>query len=115
MNIENKFSINLDNVIWATEKQKNTEHWNISGRLKKISNQEFKFDLRHLSNFPQDKIGKLVNSESKADKVLFEDNKNWILIDTQELIKYMKEHGLKEVKLEELIDNIHWNILLPKK
>jgi hypothetical protein len=30
MNIEDKFSINLDNIIWPTEKQKNTEHWNIS-------------------------------------------------------------------------------------
>ena len=46
---------------------------------------------------------------------LFEDDKNWILVDTQELIKYMKAYGLKEINLEELIKNIDWNIILPKK
>jgi hypothetical protein len=34
---------------------------------------------------------------------------------TQELIKYMKAYGIKEVKLEELIKSIEWNIILPKK
>jgi hypothetical protein len=89
-------------------------NYQVEGLLKQ-SNQYYKFDIRYLSDFPQDKIGKLIDSESQADKVLFEDNKNWILIDTKELIKYMEEHGLKEVKLEELIKNIDWNIILPKK
>ena len=88
--------------------------YQVEGLLKQ-SNQYYKFDIRYLSDFPQDKIGKLIDSESQADKVLFEDNKNWILIDTKELIKYMEEHSLKEVKLEELIKNIDWNIILPKK
>jgi hypothetical protein len=47
--------------------------------------------------------------------ILFEDDINWILVDTQELIKHMKAYSLKEVKLEELINNIDWNIILPKK
>jgi hypothetical protein len=88
--------------------------YQVQGLLKK-SNQYYKFDIRYLSDFPHDKIGKLIDSESQADKVLFEDDTNWILVDTQELIKYMKKHSLKEVKLEELIKNIDWNIVLPKK
>jgi len=87
--------------------------YQVEGLLKQ-SNQYLKFDIRFLNDF-NDKKGKLINSESQADKVLFEDDKNWILVDTQELIKHMKAYGLKEVKLEELIKSIDWNIILPKK
>ncbi len=99
----------LSNVKWIDNKQ-----WQVEGIIKKLSNQYFKFDIQFLKDF-DDKKGKLINSKSKADKVLFEDDKNWILVDTQELIKYMKDHSLKEIKLEELIKNIDWNIILPKK
>lgn len=98
----------LTNVTW----NKN-DSYQVEGLLKQ-SNQYLKFDIRFLKDF-DDKKGKLINSKSQADKVLFEDDQNWILVDTQELIKYMKDHSLKEVKLEELIKNIDWNIILPKK
>ena len=99
----------LTNVNWI-----NNKDWQVEGNIKKLSNQYYKFDISFLKDFT-DKKGKLVNSKSQADKVLFEDAKNWILVDTQELIKHMKEHSLKEVKLEELIKSIEWNIILPKK
>jgi len=98
----------LTNVKWN-----NNKTWQIEALLKQ-SNQYFKFDIQFLKDF-DDKKGKLINLKSKADKILFEDDKNWILVDTQELIKYMKHHSLKEVKLEKLIKNIDWNIILPKK
>ena len=98
----------LTNVTWHENNS-----YQIEGLLKQ-SNQYLKFDIRFLKDF-DDKKGKLINSKSEADKVLFEDDQNWILVDTQELIKYMKDHSLKEVKLEELIKNIDWNIILPKK
>ena len=90
------------------------EDWQVEGNIKRLSNQYLKFDIRFLKDF-NDKKGKLINSKSQADKVLFEDGQNWILVDTQGLIKYMRAYGLKEVKLEELIKNIDWNIILPKK
>jgi hypothetical protein len=96
------------NVKWCENNS-----YQVEGLLKD-SNQYYKFDIRFLNDF-NDKKGKLINSKSQADKVLFEDDKNWILVDTQELVKYMKEHSLKEVKLEELIKSIDWNIVLPKK
>ena len=96
-------------VIWHESK-----NYQVEGLLQQ-SNQYYKFDIRNLNDFPENKKGKLINSKSEADKVLFEDDKNWILVDTQELIKHMKAYGLKEVKLEELIKNIDWNIILPKK
>ena len=99
----------LSNVKW-----KDNNQWQVEGIIEKLSNQYLKFDIRFLNDF-NDKKGKLINSKSEADKVLFEDDKNWILVDTQELIKYMKHYGLKEVKLEKLIKSIDWNIILPKK
>ena len=98
----------LKNVVWHE-----SSSYQVEGLLKQ-SNQYLKFDIRFLKDF-NDKKGKLIDSKSEADKVLFEDNQNWILVDTKELIKYMKDHSLKEIKLEELIKNIDWNIILPKK
>ena len=100
----------LTNVKWN-----NNQTWQVEGNIEKLSNQYYKFDIRYLNDFSKDKKGKLINSKSQADKVLFEDDQNWILVDTQELVKYMKEYSLKEVKLEQLIKNIDWNIILPKK
>jgi len=99
----------LTNITWHENSS-----YQVDGLLQQ-SNQYYKFDIRYLNDFPEDKKGKLINSKSQADKVLFEDDENWILVDTQELIKHMKAYGLKEVKLEELIKNIDWNIILPKK
>ena len=99
----------LSNVKW-----KDNNQWQVEGIIEKLYNQYLKFDIRFLNDF-NDKKGKLINSKSEADKVLFEDDKNWILVDTQELIKHMKEHSLKEIKLEQLINTIDWNIILPKK
>jgi len=98
----------LLNVKWCENNS-----YQIEGLLKG-SNQYYKFDIRFLNDF-KSKKGKLITSKSQADKVLFEDDINWILVDTKELIKHMKINNLKEVKLEELINNIDWNILLPKK
>jgi hypothetical protein len=106
-------NINFVNKCLTNIKWHKNSSYQVEGLLKQ-SNQYYKFDIRFLNDF-NDKKGKFINSKSKADKVLFEDNQNWILVDTQELIKYMKDHNLKEVKLEELIKNIDWNIILPKK
>ncbi len=100
----------LTNVTWNLD----NEQWQVSGIINRISNEYLKFDIRFLKDF-NNKKGKLTNSRSESDKILFEDNKNWILIDTQELIKYMKKNNLKEIELEKLINNIQWNIILPKK
>jgi len=98
----------LQNVTWHVNK-----NYQVEGLLKK-SNQYYKFDIRYLSDYPNNKKGKLINSKSYADKVLFEDKKNWILVDTEELKKYMIENKLKEVKLEDLLSKLEWNIILPK-
>jgi hypothetical protein len=99
----------LTNVKWYEN-----QNYQVEGLLNN-SNKYYKFDIRYLNDFPQNKRGKLIDSESTADKVLFEDDKNWILIDVEEFVKYMKKHNLKEIKIEDLLFNIDWNIILPKE
>jgi hypothetical protein len=99
----------LSDVLWNNEND-----WQVQGIVKNLSNQYLKFDIRFLKDF-NNKQGKFISSKSKADKILFENDQNWILVDTQELIKYMEKNSLKEVTLEDLIKDINWNMILPKK
>ena len=115
MNIETRFSIYLDNITWPTDTQKNTEHWNISGILKKNSNQEFKFDVRPMFQMSNNQLGKKASTASRANKIVFETDKEWVIIDVIELNTYIKKHKLKIVQLEDLISKLEWNIILPKK
>jgi hypothetical protein len=115
VNIETKFSIHLNNIIWPTKIQKNNEHWNISGVLKKNSNQEFKFDVRPMFQMHNNQLGKKGTTASKADKMVFDIEDKWVIIDIEELHSYIKQHKLKVVELEQLISKLEWNIILPKK
>ena len=115
MNIETKFSIHLDNILWPTEEQENNEQWNISGRLKKNSNQEFKFDVRPMFQMPNNQLGKKGTTSSKADKIVFETNKDWVIIDVPELHEYVRKQSVKIVQFEDLLVKLEWNIVLPKK
>ena len=115
MNIETKFSIYLDNIIWPTETQKKTEHWNVSGVLKKNSNQEFKFDVRPMFQMPNNQLGKHGTTASKADKIVFETDKDWVIIDVPELHEYVRKQSVKIVQFEDLLVKLEWNIVLPKK
>ena len=100
----------LENVKYATPYQKKTEQWNIQGILKGRYNQSYKFDLRPLKN--NSKPGSL---KTKADKMVFDIEDKWIIVDIEELHTYIKEHKLKIVQLEDLISKLEWNIILPKK
>jgi hypothetical protein len=115
VNIETRFSIHLNNIIWPTETQKNNEYWNVSGVLNKNSNQEFKFDVRPMFQMPNNQLGKKASTVSKADKIVFETDEDWVIIDVMELNTYIKKHKLKIVQLEDLISKLEWNIILPKK
>ncbi len=115
MNIETRFSIHLNNIIWPTETQRNNEHWNVSGVLKKNSNQEFKFDVRPMFQMPNNQLGKKGKTSSKADKIVFETDKEWIIIDFPELHDYVRKQSVKIVQFEDLLVKLEWNIVFSKK
>ena len=116
--IEKKFSNYLDNVIWPTTQQKINENWNISGILKKHSNQYLKFDVRSMFSMLDNLFGKKMTTSNKSDKVVFETDKNWIILDTSELNTYILNLNLYEnnrvIKLENLISDLNWNIYVNK-
>ena len=114
MNIETRFSIHLNNIIWPTEEQKNNEHWNVSGVLKKNSNQEFKFDVRPMFQMPNNQLGKKATTASKADKIVFETDKDWVIIDVLELHEYIKKQSLTVIQFEDLLNKLEWNIYISK-
>lgn len=90
------------------------EHWNVSGILKQRSNQEFKFDVRPMFTLSNKQIGKKGNTKSKADKMVFETDKEWVIIDIEELHKYLKKQKSNTIQFEDLIKKIDWNIFIKK-
>ena len=114
MNIEENFSIHLNNIIWPTEIQKNNEHWNVAGVLKKNSNQEFKFDVRPMFQMLNNQLGKKGTTSSKADKIVFETNEKWVVIDVSELHEYVKKQSLTVVQFEDLLNKLEWNRYIAK-
>tara|TARA_R110000868_G_scaffold392639_1_gene663364 strand:+ start:206 stop:562 length:357 start_codon:yes stop_codon:yes gene_type:complete len=88
--------------------------WHVQGRLKNKSNQEFKFDVGLMFNMPNNELGKKGSTASRADKMVFEDLNQWIIIDLKELYKYLKNKKLQKVYLQDLISELEWNIILPK-
>jgi hypothetical protein len=114
-NIEQRFSNNLKNVIWPTEEQKEKEHWNVAGILKTNSNQEFKFDVRSMFAMPNNQLGKKATTASKANKIVFETEVDWVVIDTEELHTYIRTNKLNTVQFEDLLNKLEWTIVLPKK
>lgn len=106
------FTKHLDDKVFATKKQKEKEIWDVKGRLKK-GNQIFKFDLSPVKKF-SNKIEKTGYFKSKADKMVFENIKEWIIFDVEELHSYVKNKKTKDFNIDELINNLNWNLILPK-
>ena len=107
------FLKHLENIKHASKKEKEKEFWNIEGIIKNKSNQSFKFDLRPISKHGNE-LGKKGNTETKANKMVFDMKDQFIVVDTEELHHYLKEKKLKEVHLQDLISELEWNIILPK-
>ena len=106
-----RFIDQLINPIEPTIKQKKEELWDVSGILKDRSNQEFKFDLRPLNK----DLSKKGSFKTKADKMVFETDKEWVIIDVPELHEYVRKQSLTVVQFEDLLNKLEWNIILPKK
>jgi hypothetical protein len=100
------FYSKLKNYRLADLKQKKTELWDVEGIL---HNQKFKFDTRPIKN--NIKIGSF---KTKADKMVFDIKDQYIIIDIEELHQYIKENKNKDLKLNDLISNLEWNIFIPK-
>ena len=106
------FLKNIVDPIFATDHQRKTEIWDVEGRLKN-GNQPFKFDIRPLRQVAN-KAEKIGYFKSKSDKMVFETTNQWVIFDTEELNEYVKSKDKKDVNVDELLNNLSWNLILDK-
>lgn len=109
-----KFEDQLIDIKHANKKQVQQEYWHIEGILKSKSNQKFKFDLSPIIKFKKDDYGKIGHFKSKADKIVFDFQNTWILVDTEELHEYIKANNIKDLDLNILLKELSWNIIIDK-
>jgi len=100
------FYSKLKNYKVANLKQRKTELWDVEGIL---HNQKFKFDTRPIQN--NIKIGSF---KTKADKMVFDIKDQYIIVDVEELHKYIKKNKFTELNLHSLLKELDWNIILEK-
>lgn len=103
----------IENIKYPTQEQREKELWDISGNLKG-RNQVFKFDTRPLQKI-SDLIVKKMTTRSKADKVAFESDNYIIIVDAEELHTYVKANKISKIHIQEILNKLDWNIILPKK
>ena len=89
--------------------------WHVQGMLKDKSNQIFKFDVRGMSKIDDKKLEKTGNTNSNADKMVFETTTHWIILDILEMNKYIEKYNIKDVLFDDLLSKLDWNIILTKK
>jgi hypothetical protein len=100
-----KFVDRLKNVTYATNNQKKKELWDVEGIL---NNQLYKFDLRPLKN-----NAKGGSFKTKADKIVFEDKDRYIVLDVEELHRYLRDNSKRVVDISELASKLEWCIIQP--
>lgn len=106
MSILDRFKDYLINIEYPTKNR----GWNISGILKKRSNEHLKYDVRSMSEI-NDIIAKQISTASQADKLVFETKNYWLIIDNKELKNYVKTNKLKIVYLDNIIKELNtWTI-----
>ena len=107
------FIENIEDPVFATEKQRKQEIWDVEGRLKN-ANQIFKFDIRPIKPVNKGISEKIGYFNTKADKIVFEAKDHWIVFDTEELHEYIKSGEKRDFNLDELLNNLSWNLIIDK-
>tara|TARA_R110002020_G_scaffold132527_3_gene295919 strand:+ start:904 stop:1236 length:333 start_codon:yes stop_codon:yes gene_type:complete len=110
VSIVKRFANHLIEIEYPTH----PEHWNIAGILKNKSNQHLKFDVRNMFKLPEGLVGKKGYTATKADKMVFETDKKWIILDVPEIHKYLKKHKSRVIYLDNLIDKLEWSTYISK-
>jgi hypothetical protein len=102
MNIVDRFAKNLVHIIYPPEKCS----WHISGILPKHSNQIHKYDVRGMRAEDNGHLSKPGSTSSKADKMVFETDINWLIFDTEEFHRYLHDNKITIVHLDEMIKKL---------
>lgn len=93
---------------------KGNSSWHVEGILHKKTNQSYKFDLSPIQKFKDGSEGKVGSFKTKAEKMVFDFKKQWVILDIEELHEYIKKNKLKNILMEDLLENLTWNIVVNK-
>ncbi len=105
-----KFSKYLTNIEYPKEKTS----WNIAGVIKG-QNAFYRFDVRGMKKESNNRMYKTGYLNTQANKMVFELENEWLILDVEELNKYVKNNKLKDLELNDLISKLEWTIFLTKK
>lgn len=104
----------LDQITYATDEQKEKEFWDVSGVLKDRLNENLKFDIRPMFKHTTGEPAKKTSIHTKADKLVIEEISNWVVLDIKEVIQYIKKNKKTTLRIENLLKELEWNIVIPK-
>jgi len=97
----------------AIEYPKEKSSWNIAGIIKG-SNAFYKFDVREMFEMPDGTPAQSGRLDTKAQKMVLEDEKQWLILDLEELHEYIRREKKTKVYINDLIDDLEWTIFLAK-
>ena len=110
MSIVKKFS----KYLTAIEYPKNETTWNISG-ISKGKNAFYRFDVREMFEMPDGTPAQSGRLNTRAEKMVIEREKDWIILDLEELHEYIRRENKTEVYVNDLISDLEWTIFMAKK
>ena len=104
-----RFEKNLTAIEYPKEKTS----WNIAGMIKG-SNAFYRFDVREMFEMPDGTPAQSGRLDTKAQKMVLEDEKQWLILDLEELHEYIRREKKTKVYINDLIDDLEWTIFLAK-
>ena len=97
----------------AIEYPKDKATWNVAGILKN-QNAFYRFDVRNMFLLPEGNFAQKGSTKTQAQKMVFEFKNKWLIIDIEELHKYLKKNKITKVYINKLLDELDWNIIIKK-
>ena len=109
MNSIERFSKYLDSIEYPEQKCS----WNIAGIIKG-QNAFYKIDVGNMIKESENKYGKKGSFNTEADKMVFEFKDRWVILDIEELNKYVKKNNLKDLELNNVMSKLEWTLIVLK-
>jgi|TARA_R110000824_G_scaffold49009_1_gene137863 hypothetical protein len=97
----------------AIEYPKEKTSWNISGIIKG-QNAFYRFDVRNMFNLSDERLAQTGRLNSQAQKMVLEGEKDWLILDLEELHKYIRRKKKMKVYVNDLIQELEWTIFIAK-
>ena len=97
----------------AIEYPKEKTSWNIAGIIKG-QNAFYKFDVREMFELPEEGLAQSGRLDSQAQKMVLEGDKQWLILDLEELHEYIRREKKMKVYVNDLISDLEWTIFLAK-